>query len=75
MPVDQKLLESCILEAAGDDAEMATFLRERYAKNDGLAAKFVGGFTRTADYTQKSQALAAERKQLETQSGTVVTQL
>ena len=42
MPVDKALLDSCIAEAAGDDAEMATFLRDRYAKNDALAAKFVG---------------------------------
>lgn len=68
MPVDKQLLESCILEAAGDDAEMTTFLRERYAKNEALAAKFVGGYTRTADYTKKSQALADERKQMEGQS-------
>jgi hypothetical protein len=71
MPVDKALLESCIAEAAGDDAEMATFLRERYAKNDALAAKFVGGFTRTSDYTQKSQALAAERRTFESQAGQI----
>lgn len=71
--VDKALLESCIAEASGDDAEMATFLRDRYSKNDALAAKFVGGYTRTQDYTQKTQSLAKERetmagqtKQLET---------
>lgn len=62
MPVDKKILEDCILEAAGDDAEMATYLRDRYSKNDALAAKFVGGYMRNADFTQKSQALADERK-------------
>jgi len=66
MAVDKQLLEQCILEAAGDDAEMATFLRERYAKNDALAAKFVGGFMRTADYTKKTQDLASQRTQYET---------
>jgi hypothetical protein len=65
MAVDKKMLEQCILEAAGDDAEMATFLRERYAKNDTLAAKFVGGFMRTADYTQKTQELSTQRQQFE----------
>lgn len=63
--VDKALLESCILEASGDDQEMATFLRERYGKNEALAAKFVGGFTRTQDYTQKTQALAAERQKFQ----------
>ena len=60
--IDKALLESCIAEAAGDDAEMSTFLRERYAKNEALAARFVGGFTRTADYTQKTQALSAKER-------------
>jgi hypothetical protein len=64
MPVDKALLESCIAEAAGDDADMITYLRDRYAKNDAAAARFVGGFTRTADYTQKSQTLASERASL-----------
>jgi len=68
MAVDKQLLESCIAEAAGDDSEMAAFLRERYAKNDALAVKFVGGFTRTADYTAKTQKLAEERKSFEGQS-------
>ncbi|HKS74446.1 MAG TPA: hypothetical protein VJQ82_14685, partial [Terriglobales bacterium] len=65
MPVDPKILEACIAEAAGEDAEMVTFLRERYAKNDALAAKFVGGFMRQSDYTQKSQDLAKQRTQFE----------
>ena len=53
MPVDKQILEQCIAEAAGDDKEMADFLRTRYAANDALAVKFVGGFTRTADYSRK----------------------
>src|SRR5690349_3901444 len=65
MPVDPKILEACIAEAAGEDAEMATFLRERYAKNDALATKFVGGFMRQADYTQKSMSMADEKKKYE----------
>lgn len=60
--VDKALLESCILEASGDDKEMADFLRDRYTKNDALAAKFVGGYTRTQDYTKKTQDLAKERE-------------
>jgi len=67
MAVDKQLLESCIAEAAGDDKEMTDFLRERYTKNDTLAAKFVGGFTRTADYTRKTQELADQRKTFETE--------
>jgi outer membrane murein-binding lipoprotein Lpp len=73
--IDKALLESCIAEAAGDDAEMATFLRERYAKNEALAARFVGGFTRTADYTQKTQALSAKEKELGTKSADLEKQL
>lgn len=65
MPVDPKILEACIAEAAGDDAEMATFLKERYTKNDALAAKFVGGFMRQSDYTKKSQELAGQRGEFE----------
>jgi hypothetical protein len=65
MPVDKQLLESCILEAAGDDAEMATFLRERYAKNDSAAAKFVGGFMRQSDYSKKTAEIAGQRTQFE----------
>lgn len=73
--VDKALLDSCIAEAAGDDAEMATFLRERYSKNDTLAARFVGGFTRTSDYTQKTQALATKEKEFGTRSQALETQL
>lgn len=76
--VDKALLESCILEATGDDTEMATYLRDRYSKNEALAAKFVGGFTRTQDYTKKTQDLATERKTFEsaqTQLATMRQQL
>ena len=75
MPVDKKVLEDCILEASGDDQEMATFLRERYAKNDALASKFIGGFTRTADYTKKTQALSAREKEFGTKSADLEKQL
>jgi hypothetical protein len=68
MAVDKTLLESCIAEASGDDAEMATFLRDRYSKNDALAAKFVGGYTRTQDYTQKTQKLSEQQKAFEGQT-------
>ena len=73
MPVDKQILEQCIAEAAGDDKEMADFLRTRYAANDALAVKFVGGFTRTADYSRKTQALADERKQFEGQGAQLET--
>ena len=63
MPVDKQVLEQCIAEAADGDAEMATFLRTRYAANDALAAKFVGGYMRSSDYTKKTQEIADERKQ------------
>ena len=73
--IDKALLESCIAEAAGDDAEMSTFLRERYAKNEALAARFVGGFTRTADYTQKTQALSAKEREFGAKSADLEKQL
>ena len=66
--VDRALLESCIAEATDGDKEMADFLRERYTKNDALAAKFMGGYTRTQDYTQKTQKLSEQQKQFEGQS-------
>lgn len=71
MPVDKQLLEQCILEVADGDQEYATYLRERYAKNEAGAAKFVGGFMRTSDYTKKTTELATQRQQLESQSGQV----
>lgn len=68
MPVDPKVLEACIKEAAGDDAELATQLTTKLTANDGLASKFVAGFMRNADYTQKAQAIADERKTFGTQA-------
>jgi uncharacterized coiled-coil protein SlyX len=68
MAVDKKILEQCIQEASDGDPEMVTFLTERYSKNDALAAKFVGGYTRSDDYTKKTQALAAERQKIGDQS-------
>ena len=73
MAVDKQLLEQCVLEAAGDDAEMADFLRKRYAANDNLAAKFVGGYMRTADYTKKTQELSSQRQQFEQQGAQLDT--
>jgi len=73
--IDKKLLEECILEAADGDAEFATYLRERYAKNESAAAKFVGGFMRTSDYTKKTQDLSEQRKQTETATATQTAQL
>jgi hypothetical protein len=70
MPVDQQALNAAIDEATGGDAELATLLRERLAKSENAAVAFLGGFTRTADYTRKTQALSGEKKQLETQLAT-----
>jgi hypothetical protein len=65
MAVDKQLLEQCIIEAAGDDADLAKALRDKLNANDALAAKFVGGFMRTSDYTKKTQELAGQRQQFE----------
>ena len=64
MPVDKQLLEDCIVEAAGDDAELATALRTKLAANESLAAKFVAGRMRN------SVAAARTRRALDlTQEG------
>src|SRR5579863_5008430 len=68
MPVDAKVLEDCIIEQADGDAEMATFLRERYKADPNKAAKFVAGYMRQSDFTQKTTALADERKKYDSQS-------
>jgi len=73
MPVDKRLLEQCINEAADGDQEMVKFLTERYAANDAAATKFVGGFMRTADYTKKTQELSSQRTQFEQQSSQLET--
>src|SRR5436190_712298 len=73
MAVDPKVLENCIVESAGDDAELAEALRAKLTKNDTLAAKFVAGFMRSSDYTQKTQALADERKTFTTQADELKT--
>lgn len=71
MPVDKKILERCIQETAEGDAEFADYLRKKYEANDSLAARFVGGFMRTDDYTRKSQELAEQRRSLGDQSSQV----
>jgi len=65
MPVDQKILDEAIAEASAGDQELATLLKERLSKNDTAAVAFTGGFTRTKDYTQKTQAVASERQAAE----------
>jgi hypothetical protein len=63
MPVDKKTLEAYISEVAGDnDAARAALLQT--LGDDAIATKFVAGFTRTSDYTQKTQALADEKKKV-----------
>jgi hypothetical protein len=68
MAVDKQILEKCIKRAAGSDTEFADYLRDKYSKNDQLAVDFVGGFMANDDYTQKTQGLAEQRKQYESQS-------
>lgn len=75
MPVDQGLLNSAIEEATGGDAELTALLREKFSKNDAAAAAFTGGFTRTRDYTQKTTALADDRKKIEGQLAQYQSQL
>lgn len=69
MPVDKKVLDQCIAEAADGQPEMVTYLTDYYTKNDAAAAKFVGGFMRSSDYTKKTTELATQRSEYEAQSG------
>jgi hypothetical protein len=65
MPVDQATLDRYITDVAGDDQDLAKMLREQIGSKPEAATRFVGGFTRTQDYTQKTQALAADKQKFE----------
>jgi hypothetical protein len=67
MAVDQQVLSAKIDEVVQGDAELRTLLLEKFAKNDNAAVAFVGGFMRNADYTQKTQSVAGEKKKYEEQ--------
>jgi hypothetical protein len=82
MPVDKQALQDVIREAVGDDDEMFHFLSQKLQANDQRATNFLAGFMRNKDYTQKSQALAEEKRtydgntqQWNTQLNTYNTQL
>lgn len=64
MPVSKEDLETRINEVAGGDETLAASLREIYGKSESAATRFVGGFTRTDDYTRKTQDLAKQKTQL-----------
>jgi hypothetical protein len=63
MPVDAATLDRYISEVAGDDEELAGILREKLGTKEQAASRFVGGYLRNADYTQKTQELARYRDQ------------
>lgn len=65
MPVDQDTLNKYITDVAGDDQELATILRDKLGAKESAATRFVGGFLRTSDYTQKTQELSRQRQQFE----------
>ena len=69
MPVDQKVLEACIKQAAEGDQELYDLMKKKYTENDGLAVKFVNGFTSNADYTRGKQELSrqSEKKRVQAQ--------
>ena len=67
MAVDQQVLSAKIDEVVQGDAELRALLLEKFAKNDNAAVAFVGGFMRNADYTQKTQSVAGEKKKYEEQ--------
>lgn len=65
MPVDKETLKHTIREAVGDDGELAALLEQKLLANDATATQFLSGFMRNKDYTQKSQTLADERRNME----------
>lgn len=69
MPIDKQTLKEVLREAAGDDGELYAILEQKLLANDAQATQFISGFMRNRDYTQKSQALAEDRRKLETQHG------
>lgn len=75
MPVDKQALKETIREAVGDDAELYSMLEQKLSANDDMATKFVGGFMRNRDYTQKSQGLATDRQTWEGDKRTMEGQL
>ena len=66
MPIDKQAVKDAIREAVGDDGELYAILEQKLLANDDSATRFVGGFMRNKDYTQKSQGLATDRQTWET---------
>jgi hypothetical protein len=75
MPVDTATLEQQIADVAGDDAELAASLRERFTKNTAAAGRFANGFLGRADVTRRQQEIATERKGLDTRTKELENQL
>lgn len=65
MPVDRDTLKATLHEAVGDDGELYAMLEQKLLANDATATRFLGGFMRNKDYTQKNQALASDRQEWE----------
>lgn len=75
MPVDKQNLKEVIREAVGDDGELYAVLEQKLLANDEAATKFVAGFMRNRDYTQKSQGFANDKQAWETNKQTYEGQL
>lgn len=75
MPIDKQAVKEVIREAVGDDGELYAILEQKLLANDDAATKFVAGFMRNRDYTQKSQGLATDRQTWETSKQTMEGQL
>lgn len=56
MPVNRETLEQYVDEVAGGDMVIREAILKAIGEKDEAATRFVGGYTRTADYTQKRQA-------------------
>src|SRR5215475_7316218 len=75
MPVDKETLKATLREAVGDDGELYAVLEQKLLANDQMATKFLGGYMRNRDYTQKSQQLATDRQDWEGKSKNMEGQL
>jgi hypothetical protein len=67
MPIDPQLLKDTLREALGGDGELYALAEQKLLMNEKAATDFLAGFMRNRDYTQKTQALAADRTGMDDQ--------
>ena len=75
MAIDQQALKDALREVFGNDGELYALAEQKLMANDKFATDFMAGYMRNRDYTQKTQAIADERRTMEDQKKTYETQL